>query len=144
LAKSTVKSWNQFAGLLVSFARKQTGQFYIKRRRSNMAREPMPMPDMAGANMNSENPMQNLPPEAQASLLEPNEEIGAMLVARLSAMTPQELQMIDRVITPEVAQVLTKLLPELQELIAAVEGGGEQMAQAPQQAPAMGALGGMG
>ena len=112
--------------------------------------EEMEMPDMAGANMNAENPMQNLPPEAQASLLEPNEEIGAMLVARLSAMSPQELQMIDKVITPEVAQVLTKLLPELQELIAAVEGGGEQMAQAPQQAPMpqqappMGALGGMG
>jgi len=38
-----------------------------------------------------------------------------------------------------------KLLPELQELIAAVEGGGAQQApqQAPQAAPQMGALGGM-
>jgi len=44
-----------------------------------------------------------------------------------------------------VAQVLMKLLPELQELIAAVEGGGgEQMAAPmPDQAPEMGALGGM-
>lgn len=112
--------------------------------------EEMQMPDMAGANMNSENPMRNLPPEAQKNLLQPDEEIAAMLVARLSAMSEQELAMLDTVITPEVAQVLMKLLPELQELIAAVEGGGEQMAapmprQAPQAAPApqMGALGGM-
>ena len=116
----------------------------------------MPMPDMAGANMNSENPMRNLPPEARKNLLQPDEEIAAMLVARLSAMSEQELAMLDTVITPEVAQVLMKLLPELQELIAAVEGGGgEQMEapmlqqaprpqQAPRQAPPqMGALGGM-
>ena len=115
-----------------------------------MAREPMMMPDMNGANMNAENPMQNLPPEAMKSLLQPDEEIAAMLVARLSAMSEQELQMLDTVITPEVAQVLMKLLPELQELISAVEGGGAQMAQEPQQAPMqqqappMGALGAMG
>ena len=110
-----------------------------------MAREPMMMPDMAGANMNAENPMRNLPPEAMKNLLQPDEEIAAMLVARLSAMSEQELQMLDTVITPEVASVLMKLLPELQELIAAVEGGGgEQMAAPmPEQAPEMGALGGM-
>ena len=111
-----------------------------------MAREPMMMPDMAGANMNAENPMRNLPPEAMKNLLQPDEEIAAMLVARLSAMSEQELQMLDTVITPEVASVLMKLLPELQELIAAVEGGGggEQMAAPmPEQAPDMGALGGM-
>ena len=110
----------------------------------------MPMPDMAGANMNGENPMRNMPPEAQKNLLQPDEEIAAMLVARLSAMSEQELSMLDTVITPEVAQVLMKLLPELQELIAAVEGGAAQQAapaprQAPRAAPAaqMGALGGM-
>jgi|TARA_R110002167_G_scaffold295412_2_gene499953 hypothetical protein len=112
-----------------------------------MAREPMqmPMPDMAGANMNSENPMQNLPPEAMKNLLQPDEEIAAMLVARLSAMSPQELQMLDTVITPEVAQVLMKLLPELQELISAVEGGGAPQAdpRMAAQSPQMGALGGM-
>jgi len=120
--------------------------------------EEMMMPDMAGANMSADNPMRDLPPEAQKNLLQPDEEIGAMLVARLSAMSEQELQMLDTVITPEVAQVLMKLLPELQELIAAVEGGGmpqeaprqaprqaPQAAprQAPQAAPQMGALGGM-
>ena len=110
-----------------------------------MAREPMMMESMEGANMNAENPMRNLPPEAMKNLLQPDEEIAAMLVARLSAMSEQELQMLDTVITPEVASVLMKLLPELQELIAAVEGGGgEQMAAPmPEQAPEMGALGGM-
>ena len=116
-----------------------------------MAREPMP--NMAGANMSVDNPMRNLPPEAMKNLLQPDEEIAAMLVARLSAMSEQELQMLDTVITPEVAKVLLKLLPELQELIAAVEGGGAQQAPqaaqqaqqaAPQAAPPMGALGGMG
>ena len=115
-----------------------------------MAREPMQMPNMNGANMSADNPMRNLPPEAQKNLLQPDEEIAAMLVARLSAMSEQELSMLDTVITPEVAQVLMKLLPELQELIAAVEGGAAQQAapaprQAPRAAPApqMGALGGM-
>ena len=110
-----------------------------------MAREPMMMESMEGANMNAENPMRNLPPEAMKNLLQPDEEIAAILVARLSAMSEQELQMLDTVITPEVASVLMKLLPELQELIAAVEGGGgEQMAAPmPEQAPDMGALGGM-
>jgi hypothetical protein len=119
-----------------------------------MAREPMKMDSMEGAHMSVDNPMRNLPPEAQKSLLQPDEDIAAMLVARLSSMSEQELQMLDAVITPEVAQVLMKLLPELQELIAAVEGGGAQQApnprqapdprQAPQAAPQMGALGGMG
>ena len=122
-----------------------------------MAREPMP--NMAGANMSADNPMRNLPPEAMKNLLKPDEDIAAMLIARLSAMSERELQMLDSVITAEVAQVLMKLLPELQELIAAVEGGGAQQApqaaqqaqqaaqqaqrSAPQAAPAMGALGGM-
>tara|TARA_R110000772_G_scaffold4310_4_gene15151 strand:- start:940 stop:1290 length:351 start_codon:yes stop_codon:yes gene_type:complete len=115
-----------------------------------MAREPMP--NMAGANMSVDNPMRNLPPEAMKNLLKPDEEIAAMLVARLSAMSEQELRMLDTVITPEVAKVLMKLLPELQELIEAVGGGAAQQAPqaaqqaqqaAPQAAPPMGALGGM-
>ena len=117
-----------------------------------MAREPMQMPNMNGANMSADNPMRNLPPEAKKNLLQPDEEIGAMLIARLSAMSEQELQMLDTVITPEVAQVLKKLLPELQQLIEAVGGQGSLQPQAapqaaprqaPQAAPQMGALGGM-
>jgi len=113
-----------------------------------MAREPMPMPDMSGANMNADKPMQNLPPQAKKNLLKPDEDIGAMLVARLSAMSDQELAMLDDVITPDVAQVLMKLLPELAELIAAIEGGaGGGQAPMPRQIASegqMGALGGMG
>ena len=124
-----------------------------------MAREPMKMDRMEGANMNADNPMRNLPPEAMKNLLQPDEEIAAMLVARLSAMSEQELRMLDTVITPEVAKVLMKLLPELQELIEAVGGGAAQQAPqaaqqaqqaaqqaqqaAPQASPPMGALGGM-
>ena len=42
-------------------------------------------------------------------------------------MEREELRMLDKAITPDVARVLVKLLPELQEIIS-------QMAQAPQQA----------
>ena len=54
--------------------------------------EEMQMPNMNGANMDAENPMRNLPPEAMKNLLQPDEEIAAMLVARLSAMSEQELR----------------------------------------------------
>ena len=110
----------------------------------DMMKAEMPdMPDMRGANMREER-------RPQRDMSQASPEIAAALVSRLGGMSEQELAMLDTVITPEVAQVLMKLLPELQELIAAVEGGGEQMAapmprQAPQAAPApqMGALGGM-
>ena len=75
-----------------------------------------PMPDMKGA-------------------------IGAVLMARLVNMSPQELQMLDSAISPDVAKVLIKLLPELRELISQIEkmgAGGQQMAQRQ-----MGALGNM-
>ena len=82
-----------------------------------MAREPMQMESMEGANMSADNPMRNLPPEAMKNLLKPDEEIAAMLVARLSAMSEQELAMLDTVITPEVAQVLMKLLQSCKSLL---------------------------
>ena len=96
-----------------------------------------PMPEMNGANM--QNPVRQMPQEARARLMQPSEEIGAVLVARIANMEREELRMLDKAITPDVARVLVKLLPELQEIIS-------QMAQAPQQAAPedqMGALGGM-
>jgi len=54
--------------------------------------------------------------------------------------------MLDRVISPDVARILVKLLPELQQMIAQIEqmnarkGGGQR--PMPQQ-PQMGALGNM-
>jgi len=64
--------------------------------------------------------MRNLPAEEMENLLKPDADIAATLIARLAAMSDQELSMLDTVITPEVAQVLIKLLPELQALITAV------------------------
>ena len=98
-----------------------------------------PMPDMAGANMMEENPMDYMPQEAKDNLMQSDEEIKAVLVSRLANMTPEELQLLDSAITPEVASVLLKLLPELQELIDAISGQTEQMS--PEQD--MGALGNM-
>lgn len=103
------------------------------------------MPEMRGANMRQEK-------RPQKDMGKASPEIAAALVQRLGSMSEQELAMLDSVISPEVAQVLMKLLPELAELIAAIEGsaGGGQQAPAPRQmaqrdAPEqMGALGGMG
>ena len=99
----------------------------------NAMGERPPMPDMQGANM--PNPMRQMPREAIQRLMQPSQEIGAVLMARISVMTPEELRMLDSAITPDVARVLMKLLPELREIIA-------QIGQAPQRPP-MGALGGM-
>ncbi len=103
------------------------------------------MPEMRGANMRQEK-------RPQKDMGQASPEIAAALVQRLGSMSEQELAMLDSVISPEVASVLMKLLPELAELIAAIEGGagGGQQAPAPRQmaqraAPEqMGALGGMG
>ena len=100
----------------------------------NMEERP-PMPSMEGANM--QRPSQELPPEAVAQLMKPSQEIGAVLVARLSNMAPEELRMLDAAITPDVASVLMKLLPELQQIISQV--GGQQSPTEPE----MGALSGM-
>ena len=104
------------------------------------------MPEMRGANMRQEK-------RPQKDMGQASPEIAAALVQRLGSMSEQELAMLDSVISPEVAQVLMKLLPELAELIAAIEGGagggqqpaGPRQMMAPPSAPQqMGALGGMG
>ena len=99
------------------------------------------MPEMRGANMRQEK-------RPQKDMGKASPEIAAALVQRLGSMSEQELAMLDRVISPEVASVLMKLLPELAELIAAIEGGaGGGQAPMPRQMASeeqMGALGGMG
>jgi hypothetical protein len=110
----------------------------------DMMGERPPMPEMEGANMPRERmPMprermpERMPPEAVERLMRPSEEIGAVLVARLSNMSPEELRMLDSAITPQVAQVLMRLLPELAELV-------DQISQSGQGEDAMmGALGSM-
>jgi hypothetical protein len=99
-------------------------------------------PPMQGGDM--QNPMRQMPPEAQQRLMQPSQEIGAVLIARLSLMSPEELRTLDKAITPESARVLAKLLPELEQIIQQIEsasGQNRQQQPAPQQQ--MGALGGM-
>jgi len=103
------------------------------------------MPSMEGANMPREDLLEGMPPEARGALMEPDEEIEIVLMSRIANMSPEELALLDRAITPEVAQVLIKVLPELGEIIDKVQGQmQEPMMQEPMmQEPPMGALGGM-
>ena len=122
-----------------------------------MARPPE-MPSMDGANMPMpedmpmdagmpmpEEEMVGLTPEAVAQLMRPSEEIGAVLMARLVNMSQEELAMLDSAITPEIANVLKRLLPELTAIIEQIEGGEmmpeEQMMMAEQEVGALGAMG---
>ena len=86
-----------------------------------------------------------MPKDAKDAMMSPSEGIKNALFMRLSNMTPEELQMLDRAITPEVASVLIKLLPEMQQLIEMVEQGGvEDAMEEDQMMPTeMGALGNM-
>jgi|TARA_R100000458_G_C8275941_1_gene251113 hypothetical protein len=97
-----------------------------------MPPEAMP-PEMQGAL-----PPEAMPPEMMATeaMMAPDPDVTAIIASRLSAMDPTELELLDAAITPEVAQVLTKLLPELESIINMID---EQEMQ-PQQ---MGALGGV-
>ena len=120
-----------------------------------MARPPE-MPSMDGANMQmaEDMPMDArrpspedvmLPKEAVEQLMMPSEEIGAVLMARLVNMSQEELAMLDNAITPEIANVLKRLLPELTSIIEQIDGG-QVMAEEPMMMAEdqMGALGAMG
>ena len=101
-----------------------------------MAMEPQ---QMAPQQMMPEDPMMEpQDPRAVEALMRPSQEIQAVLVARLSNMAPEELQMLDSVITPDIASVLLRLLPELQEIIDMAMSQEQPMPQ-----DEMGALGNM-
>ena len=90
----------------------------------------------------------NVPEEAKENLKNPSESIQIVLMSRLAEMTKEELSMLDSAITPQMAKVLMKLLPELEMLINAVqkEGGGEKMEEEKMEEDMpkeMGALGAM-
>jgi hypothetical protein len=111
-----------------------------------MMGERPPMPSMEGANMppmegSNQDLLEGMPPEARGALMEPDEEIEIVLMSRIANMSQEELSLLDRAITPEVAQVLMKVLPELGEIIDKVQGEMEQ--PMPMEEPPMGALGGM-
>ena len=104
------------------------------------------MPSMEGANMPRQDLLEGMPPEARGALMEPDEEIEIVLMSRIANMSPEDLALLDRAITPDVAQVLMKVLPELGEIIDKVQGEMEQpmpMEEPMMQEPPMGALGGM-
>jgi len=83
---------------------------------------------------------------ATRNLMSADPDIQTVLVSRLSQMTPEELRVMDQALTPEVASILMKLLPELRQLI-------DLIGQEPQEKPQenmqddmpkdMGALGNM-
>ena len=64
----------------------------------------------------------NMPEQAKENLKKPSEEMQIVLMSRLAEMTEEELQMLDKAITPEVMGVLIKLLPELAQLIQQIGG----------------------
>jgi len=64
----------------------------------------------------------NMPKQAKENLKKPSEEMQIVLMSRLAEMTEEELQMLDKAITPEVMGVLVKLLPELAQLIQQIGG----------------------
>ena len=93
-----------------------------------MMQRPMPdrvmMPDQMP---NREMMPKDMPDQAKMRLMQPSAEISAVLVSRLTNMTPEELRSLDSAITPEVARVLMKLLPELRELIERVSQQGKNV-----------------
>jgi hypothetical protein len=91
----------------------------------------------------SANPLSAMSPEAREMMMQPSEEIRAVLLARLANMQPQELQMLDSAITPEVAQVLSRFLPELQQIVDMIAGNNSEQQAMPEEGGQMGALNGM-
>ena len=84
----------------------------------------------------------DMPEEARENLMSSSEEIKDVLMMRLTEMSSEELQQLDKAITPDVIDVLLKLLPELKMLIDAV-GGMEQKQEDEMMPKEMGALGNM-
>tara|TARA_R110002110_G_scaffold365473_1_gene575457 strand:+ start:279 stop:593 length:315 start_codon:yes stop_codon:yes gene_type:complete len=99
--------------------------------------------NMEGANMD---PLSAMDPEARQMMMQADEDIAAVLLARLANMSPEELQSLDSAITPAVASVLMKLLPELGQIIDAVNSEGEmpEQGEMPDECSfSLGALSGM-
>ena len=67
-----------------------------------------------------------------------NDQFRGMLVQRLAALSREEKQILDQAISPQVASVLSKVLPELGDIIAQVA---EASASTGETGGALGALG---
>jgi hypothetical protein len=94
-----------------------------------MASPPMAPPGMnGGPGMEPVSMAESVGPQGMQAMLAPDEGIQMILLARMEALSPSELEALDAAITPETASILMKLLPELGELINAYSGpnGGQQ------------------
>ena len=85
--------------------------------------------------------------EARKAIFNPSEEMQTVLMMRLAEMTEEELNALDKAISPDVIDVLMKFLPELGMLIEKIadmkEGGEPKMQETKQEMPPeenMGAL----
>ena len=67
-------------------------------------------------------PLAAMPAEQRQMMMQADEDIAAVLLARLANMSADELKKLDDAITPAVAAVLMKLLPELKQIIDQVAG----------------------
>ena len=99
-----------------------------------------PMSPMEGAAPPAQtDPLEFMPAKAREALMQPSEEIGAVLMARLANMSEAELSALDSAITPEIQRILMGLLPELAEIINQV--GGEEMVMTEEEVGALGTMG---
>ena len=87
---------------------------------------------MAMANAPEPTINQSIGPEGAAGMLQPDEDIQVVLLSRLESLTPEELMMLDSMIDSNTAQILLKILPELQQLMDTFlsQGGGGRPAGA--------------
>lgn len=70
-----------------------------------------PMPPQAGAQIPDNMDFENMSPAEQEQIL--SKIFQFMLAQRISQMSDEELEELDRVITPESVTILSKLLPEM-------------------------------
>jgi len=86
--------------------------------------DPMAMQPEGEMMLPTDNPMAEMPPEAREALMQPDPEITTVLMARLANLDRSELQELDKIITPEVAPIVLRLLPEMGQLFNAMEQQG--------------------
>ena len=114
-----------------------------------MDQMPMPMDQMPmmppESDMMPMDPMAEMPPEAKEALMQPDPEITTVLMARLANLDRSELQELDKIITPEVAPIVLRLLPEMGQLFNAMEQEGfMEMREVDDESPAEEELGALG
>mgnify|MGYP003121061766 FL=1 len=100
-------------------------------------RPPIPMGMEAPAR---QDPLESMPMEARNMMMEPDEEIEIVLMARLANISPEDLSVLDAAITPEVSMILMKILPELGDILDKVEAATPAPPEPEASAGALGAL----